>query len=434
MRIYCKLPSGSTKAVDADAGTTVEELKQRVAAAEGLGGDPRCRLLFAGRELEDGLLLADYNLMGESEIHVLVRQSDATASLRTQLRRKNRLSDYTVLERVGGKNVGFGSQRAGGYSLSGVCSYVYRAQPRASSSSCKPGEVSDRHGNPGDTALALKVMLNTSGQSESLQIGEEFEAERCLLSDPARLPPHQNIMSILHSFTDTAQDLPGWDFDPALVCSRTLVLVMPYYPQDLKRALMSARKRGQLHFSDQRAARVGTHLLRAVSHLKQHNILHRDLKLDNCMLSAPGTPDETTVLTDFGMSFDLKRNHARGFRVMLPYDGFRRGGAPITMAPEVSLPKPGPTAYLDYSKNDEWAIGIVLHELLSPPNTPVFTNMEHPRYYSDGGSTGVSADVSVGLAGIVAELLRISQGARLGVSCVARYFSDVPYCCCTPYY
>ena len=37
----------------------------------------------------------------------------------------------------------------------------------------------------------------------------------------------------------------------------------------------------------------------------------------------------------------------------MKYDGFRRGGAPIALAPEIVLPQPGPDAFLDYSKNDE---------------------------------------------------------------------------------
>ena len=57
MRIYCKLPSGGTTSVDVTDMVSVAELKQRVAAADSRGGGTGCRLLFAGRELEDGMLL-----------------------------------------------------------------------------------------------------------------------------------------------------------------------------------------------------------------------------------------------------------------------------------------------------------------------------------------------------------------------------------------
>ena len=48
-------------------------------------------------------------------------------------------------------------------------------------------------------------------------------------------------------------------------------------------------------------------------------------------------------------------------------------GAPIAMAPEIVLPRPGPTTVLDYEHNDSWATGMMFHELLSPqgPSSPV---------------------------------------------------------------
>ena len=70
----------------------------------------------------------------------------------------------------------------------------------------------------------------------------------------------------------------------------------------------------------------------------------------------------------------------------MPYDGFRRGGAPIALAPEITLPRPGPGVVLDYSKNDEWAVGMIAHELLSKAEGAApFPDMEHPATYSDAG-------------------------------------------------
>jgi hypothetical protein len=94
------------------------------------------------------------------------------------------------------------------------------------------------------------------------------------------------------------------------------------------------------------------------------------------------------------MSFDLRKNRVRGYKVMLHYDGFRRGGAPISMAPEVILPRPGPDAFLIYEKNDEWAVGIVMHELLSAVGVCAFRDMEHPRSFSDQTYLGEQAGVT----------------------------------------
>ena len=101
------------------------------------------------------------------------------------------------------------------------------------------------------------------------------------------------------------------------------------------------------------------------------------------LLANPGTEHEAAVLTDFGMCFDLVKNGVQNHRVMMPYDGFRRGGAPIALAPEITLPKPGPGVFLDYSKNDEWAVGMVAHELLSEGGEAPFPDLEHPASYSD---------------------------------------------------
>eukprot|EP01043_Picozoa_sp_COSAG02_P063162 COSAG02_NODE_8884_length_2410_cov_1.013847_2_plen_60_part_00 len=53
----------------------------------------------------------------------------------------------------------------------------------------------------------------------------------------------------------------------------------------------------------------------------------------------------------------MKKNRVEDWKIEMKFDGFRRGGAPIALAPEVTLPQPGPDAFLDYTKNDEWAIG-----------------------------------------------------------------------------
>ena len=259
--------------------------------------------------------------------------------------------------------------------------------------------------------LALKVMLNYNTADSTLALGTEFDAETALLSDPVRLPAHRNVIAVLHSFADTAVGLPGWDFDPTIVMARTMIVVMPFLPKDLKAVFKSIRRRGE-QFTDARATRTVYQLLLAVRHLKTHNIVHRDIKLDNVLLANVGTEQETAVLTDFGMCFDLQKNGVENFRVMMPYDGFRRGGAPIALAPEITLPTPGPAACLDYSKNDEWAVGMVAHELFSSndEHTP-FADMEHPSTYTDEGYR--DAGISGSCRPLVRELLRVAVGDRL---------------------
>ena len=189
-----------------------------------------------------------------------------------------------------------------------------------------------------------------------------------------------------------------------------MVVVMPYFPKDLKRVLKSTRKHGEV-FQDARAVRVMYHLLLAVRHLKAHAIVHRDIKLDNVLLANVGMEEEAAVLTDFGMCFDLKKNQVEDFKVQMPYDGFRRGGAPIALAPEITLPKPGPTAFLDYTKNDEWAIGMVAHELMSEEDKVPFENMEKPATYAD--ASYMDDTISERCKPLVSRLLKVNPADRI---------------------
>ena len=326
IQLWVKTSSGTVSIVAEDGtATTVSQIRKAIALKTG-SDIGECRLIFAGRELEDALTLADYDCEAASELNLLLRGSrlaqavaedasvdpeaeEATALLRAMMRGK-KLSDFSGFRKVGGKDIQ--AVGGGGYSQSGVCSYVYLAKVR---------------GGDG-MQLALKVMLNYQTADNTLALNHEFDAETALLSDPVRLPPHRHVMAVLHSFVDDATALPGWEFDPSLVMSRTMMVVMPFFPKDLKAAVRSARRRGP-GFGNARAARIVYHLLLAVCHLKSHGIVHRDIKLDNVLLANVDTDDEAAVLTDFGCSFDMRKNRVHDWKVEMKFDGFRRGGAPI---------------------------------------------------------------------------------------------------------
>ena len=95
----------------------------------------------------------------------------------------------------------------------------------------------------------------------------------------------------------------------------------------------------------------------------------------------------------------------------MKYDGFRRGGAPIALAPEITLPKPGPDVFLDYSKNDEWAVGMIGHELMSKEGDTPFADMEHPATYTDAGYQDCS--ISERCRPLVAALLKVAVADRI---------------------
>ena len=265
--------------VTADGGraTTVAQLRAQIAAMTGCDA-AACRLIFAGRELEDGMSLADYNCVDASELNLILRVEDVgsvdaeaaeqTAAMRAQLA-GSQLAQFRVMKKIGGKEIG---AAGGGYSQSGVCSYVYLAQLRGA----------------GTMQFAIKVMLNYAEQANTLAIRSEFDAETALLSDSERLPPHRHVMVVLHSFVDTAAGLPDWSFEADIVNPRTNFVVMPFFPKDLKRVVSSLRRQGQ-QFEERRALRIVHGLLLAVRHLKAHGIIHRDVKQDNVLLANVGT-------------------------------------------------------------------------------------------------------------------------------------------------